>query len=56
MPLAALDVTVGQMFDGVSETFDPTSAIEFTAREGDPDHMQRFRVGDVINMRIVINT
>lgn len=49
------DIDVAMMFDGVSETFDPTSAVEFTTNE-DPDEMHRVRVGDVIKMRVVINT
>lgn len=43
-------IEVMQLFNG-----DPTEAVEFTA-EGDPDTLHRFRVGDVITMRVVINT
>lgn len=49
------DIEVGQIFDGVSETFDPTVAIEFTTKD-DPDNMHPLRVGDVLRMRVVINT
>lgn len=49
------DISVAQIFDGVSETFDPTSAIEFTTHD-EPNEMHRLRVGDVIRMRVVINT
>ena len=49
------DIEAFMLFDGVSETFDPTSAIEFTTHD-DPDTMHQLRVGDVIKMRVVINT
>lgn len=49
------DIDVAQLFDGVSETFDPTAAVEFTNLEN-PDQLHRVRVGDVILMRVVINT
>ena len=49
------DIDVGQLFDGVSETFDPTVAVDFTTKD-DPDNMHRLRVGDVLRMRVVINT
>ena len=49
------DIEVAMMFDGVSETFDPTSAVEFTT-EDEPENMQRLRVGDVLKVRVVINT
>lgn len=48
------DVVLAQIFDGVSETFDPTVAIEFTTRDGD-DQLHKLRVGDVIKMRVIIN-
>lgn len=48
-------IEVAQLFNGISETFDPTEAVEFTV-EDDPDTLHKFRVGDVIMMRVVINT
>ena len=50
------DIDVAQLFDGVSETFDPTVAIEFTVNLENPDQMHRVRVGDVILMRVAVNT
>ncbi len=49
------DVEVSMMFDGAKETLDPTIAFEFTTYE-DQDKLHRFRVGDVIKVRVVINT
>ena len=49
------DIEVAQLFDGKAETFDPTSAVEFTTTE-DPNKIERFRVGDVLKMRVGINT
>lgn len=48
-------IEIMQMFNGISETFDPTEAVEFTV-EGDPDTLHKFRVGDAITMRVMINT
>lgn len=48
-------IEITQLFTGISETFDPTEAIEYTV-EGDPDTLHKFCVGDVITMRVVINT
>lgn len=48
-------IEVAQLFNGISETFDPTEAVEFTI-EGDPDTLHKLRVGDAITMRVVINT
>jgi hypothetical protein len=48
-------IEVMQLFNGISETFDPTEAVEFTI-EGDPETLHRVRVGDVIQMRVVVNT
>ena len=50
------DIDVAQLFDGVSETFDPTVAVEFTVNLENPDQLHRVRVGDVILVRVVINT
>ena len=50
------DIDVAQLFDGVSETFDPTAAVEFTVNLENPDQLHRVRVGDVILMRVAINT
>lgn len=49
------DIEAVMLFDGVSETFDPTSASEFTTRD-EPATMRELRVGDVVKMRVVINT
>lgn len=45
---------VAQMFTATAETFDPTEAEEVLL-EGDGG-MYRLRVGDVLTMRVVINT
>lgn len=44
------DIDVAQLFDGVSQTFDPTLAAEFTVNLENPDQMHRVRVGDVITI------
>lgn len=48
-------IEVAQIFNGLAETFDLTEAVEFTV-EGDPDKVHKFEVGDVLTMRVVINT
>lgn len=48
-------IEVMQLFNGISETFDPTEAVEFTV-EGDPDTLHKFKIGDTITVRVVINT
>lgn len=48
-------IAVAKLFDGTGQTFDPTEAIEFTTLD-DPQTIQRMRVGDVLTMRVVINT
>ena len=49
------NVEISEMFNGTCQTLDPTDAIEFTTT-ADPDALTPFRVGDVIKMRVVINT
>lgn len=50
------DLEVSMMFDDAnSETLDPTVALEFCTYE-DPDTLHRLQVGDVIRVRVVINT
>lgn len=48
-------IEVMQLFNGISETFDPTEAVEFTI-VGDPDTLHKFKVGDTITMRVVIKS
>lgn len=48
-------IEVSELFDGTAQTFDITEAVEFTAMD-DPQNIQRLRVGDVLTMRVVINT
>mgnify|MGYP003393979794 CR=1 FL=1 len=50
-----MDIDVAMMFDGKAETLDPTTAIEFTTHD-EPDKMHEFRIGDIIKMRVIINT
>jgi hypothetical protein len=47
-------VAVAELFDGKSQLFDPTSAVEFTTVEC-PTELQRLRPGDVLVMRVTIN-
>lgn len=49
------DVSIAELFDGNAQTFDPTVAVEFTTVDL-PNKIERFRVGDVLTMRVVINT
>lgn len=48
-------IEIAELFDGVAQTFDLTEAVEFTTKD-DPHEMMPLRVGDVLTMRIVINT
>ena len=49
------DIEVAEMFTDVAQTFDPTEAVEFTTKK-DPHNMHRLRVGDVLKVRVHINT
>ena len=49
------DIEVAEMFTDVAQTFDPTEAVEFTTKKA-PHNMNRLRVGDVLKVRVAINT
>lgn len=49
------DISVAELFTDLQQTFDLTEAVEFTTTEK-PSAMARLRVGDVLTMRVVINT